>query len=322
MKIFEDKTPITDTTYLNEVTSTDLFFDLETTGLSRRFCHIYMIGTGYISGDEFITKLYFAEDITEERAIINAFIRDTREFERLITYNGNRFDIPFFAERLKDLMIDFDLSSFDSLDIYARAKKLKHLLLLPGMKQKDIEHFLRIDREDKYDGGKLIEVYKEHQVRPSDETEYLLMIHNKEDVLGMSKLLPILSYEELKEINITDIKLDSTNDKLIFKASHDLAIPREIRLSNDDLYLIISEKSLKGSLNVYDDYIKKYFPNYKDYLYHIADNQIIPKVLVSKADKDKYRKATKEECFVKIERDKFSENMLIENIKAAINNAY
>jgi hypothetical protein len=88
------------------------------------------------------------------------------------------------------------------------------------------------------------------------------------------------------------------------------------------LYLIISEKSLKGSLNIYDDYIKKYFPNYKDYLYHIADNQIIPKVLVSKADKDKYRKATKEECFVKIERDKFSENMLIENIKTTINNAY
>lgn len=322
MKIFEDKTKITDRTYINEISSTDLFFDLETTGLSRRFCHIYMIGTGYISEDTFVTKLYFAEDITEERAIIKAFIRDTREFERLITYNGNRFDIPFFAERLKDLCIDFDLDSFESLDIYVRAKKLKSLLLLPGMKQKDIEHFLGISREDKYDGGKLIEVYKEYQIRPSDESEFLLMIHNKEDVIGMSKLLPILAYEDLKNIDLKDIETEYTNGKLLFKASFHLDLPREIRIQNDEIYLIIGSNFIKGSLNVYDGYIKKYFPNYKDYLYHIADKQIIPKVLVSKADKDKYRKATKEECYIRIKAEDFNDNMLRENIMSVIQNAY
>ena len=170
MKIFEDTIKI-DNTFTNKyITEKDLLFDLETTGLSRKFCHIYMIGTGYIEGNFLHTMLFFAEDITEERAIINEFIKRTRPFERLITYNGNRFDIPFFKERLDSLMIDFDLDSFDSLDIYARLKKLKHLLLLPGMKQKDIEKFLGIERDDKYDGGKLIEVYKSYQIRPDDES--------------------------------------------------------------------------------------------------------------------------------------------------------
>ncbi|MCR4781917.1 MAG: ribonuclease H-like domain-containing protein [Lachnospiraceae bacterium] len=322
MKIFEDTYKIEDSKYLNDIGENDLFFDLETTGLSRRFCHIYMIGCGYIIENEFHTRLYFAEDITEERQIVNEFIKDTRSFERLITYNGNRFDIPFFKERIKDLCINFDMNSFDSLDIYARAKKLKHLLLLPGLKQKDIEHFLGIKREDKYDGGKLIEVYKEYQIRPSDESEFLLMIHNKEDVIGMSKLLPILSYEALKDINLEDLKTESTNTKLLFKASFKLELPREIRIQNDEMYLIIGANYIKGSLNIYDGYIKKYFPNYKDYLYHIADKQIIPKVLVSKADKDKYRKATKEECYINIKTEEFNDKMLIENIMASIQNCY
>jgi uncharacterized protein YprB with RNaseH-like and TPR domain len=321
MKIFKDKIEIENTEILNKTTSTDLFFDLETTGLSRKFCHIYMIGTGYIEGNYLNTVLYFAEDISEERAIINEFIQDSRPFERLITYNGNSFDIPFLRERLDNLSINFDLDSFESLDIYVHAKKLKHLLLLPGLKQKNIENFLGINREDKYDGQKLIEVYKHHQIRPTDESEFLLMIHNKEDVIGMTKLLSILYYEELKEITITEIKSEIANDKIVFHASHNLYLPEEIRITNDDMYLIIGANTLKGSLNIYDNKVKKYFPNYKDYLYHIDDKRIIPKVLVSKADKEKYRKAEKEECYIEIELEKFSDEMLKENIHSSINNS-
>ena len=322
MKIFEDTIKI-DNTFTNKyITEKDLLFDLETTGLSRKFCHIYMIGTGYIEGNFLHTMLFFAEDITEERAIINEFIKRTRPFERLITYNGNRFDIPFFKERLDSLMIDFDLDSFDSLDIYARLKKLKHLLLLPGMKQKDIEKFLGIERDDKYDGGKLIEVYKSYQIRPDDESEYLLMIHNKEDIIGMSKILSVLSYEGIKTLTINDLSKEFSSDRYTFETTTDLSIPKPIRIVSDDVYLILDSNKLKGSIQTTNGYMKKYFPNPDEYLYHLEDERIIPKVIVSKADMKKYRKVSKEECFVEIDIKDVTDNLIIENIYSCLKNSF
>lgn len=322
MKIFEDTIKI-DNTFTNKyITEKDLLFDLETTGLSRKFCHIYMIGTGYIEGNFLHTMLFFAEDITEERAIINEFIKRTRPFERLITYNGNRFDIPFFKERLDSLMIDFDLDSFDSLDIYVRLKKLKHLLLLPGMKQKDIEKFLGIEREDKYDGGKLIEVYKSYQIRPDDESEYLLMIHNKEDIIGMSKILSVLSYEGIKTLTINDLSKEFSSDRYTFETTTDLSIPKPIRIVSDDVYLILDSNKLKGSIQTTNGYMKKYFPNPDEYLYHLEDERIIPKVIVSKTDMKKYRKVSKEECFVEIDIKDVTDNLIIENIYSCLKNSF
>lgn len=322
MKIFEDTIKI-DNTFTNKyITEKDLLFDLETTGLSRKFCHVYMIGTGYIEGNFLHTMLFFAEDITEERAIINEFIKRTRPFERLITYNGNRFDIPFFKERLDSLMIDFDLDSFDSLDIYVRLKKLKHLLLLPGMKQKDIEKFLGIERDDKYDGGKLIEVYKNYQIRPNDESEYLLMIHNKEDIIGMSKILSVLSYEGIKTLTINDLSKEFSSDRYTFETTTDLSIPKPIRIISDDVYLILDSNKLKGSIQTTNGYMKKYFPNPEEYLYHLEDERIIPKVIVSKADMKKYRKVSKEECFVEIDIKDVTDNLIIENIYSCLKNSF
>lgn len=322
MKIFEDTIKI-DNTFTNKyITEKDLLFDLETTGLSRKFCHVYMIGTGYIEGNFLHTMLFFAEDITEERAIINEFIKRTRPFERLITYNGNRFDIPFFKERLDSLMIDFDLDSFDSLDIYVRLKKLKHLLLLPGMKQKDIEKFLGIERDDKYDGGKLIEVYKNYQIRPDDESEYLLMIHNKEDIIGMSKILSVLSYEGIKTLTINDLSKEFSSDRYTFETTTDLSIPKPIRIISDDVYLILDSNKLKGSIQTTNGYMKKYFPNPEEYLYHLEDERIIPKVIVSKADIKKYRKVSKEECFVEIDIKDVTDNLIIENIYSCLKNSF
>lgn len=322
MKIFEDTIKI-DNTFANKyITEKDLLFDLETTGLSRKFCHVYMIGTGYIEGNFLHTMLFFAEDITEERAIINEFIKRTRSFERLITYNGNRFDIPFFKERLDNLMIDFDLDSFDSLDIYVRLKKLKHLLLLPGMKQKDIEKFLGIERDDKYDGGKLIEVYKNYQIRPNDESEYLLMIHNKEDIIGMSKILSVLSYEGIKTLTINDLSKEFSSDRYTFETTTDLSIPKPIRIISDDVYLILDSNKLKGSIQTTNGYMKKYFPNPEEYLYHLEDERIIPKVIVSKADMKKYRKVSKEECFVEIDIKDVTDNLIIENIYSCLKNSF
>ena len=65
---------------------------------------------------------------------------------------------------------------------------------LENLKQKSIEQFLGIAREDKYNGGQLIEVYGEYLQTHSELLKHLLILHNEDDLKGMPQILPILAY--------------------------------------------------------------------------------------------------------------------------------
>ena len=67
---------------------------------------------------------------------------------------------PFITERAARLNVALDLSHLESLDLYKTARKCKSILSLSDYKQKTIEHFLGIEREDMYSGGELIDVYR------------------------------------------------------------------------------------------------------------------------------------------------------------------
>ena len=54
------------------------------------------------------------------------------------------------------------MPEFTSIDIYTLVKPLKKILSLNDLTQKSIEAFLDIKREDKYNGGELIHVYKDY----------------------------------------------------------------------------------------------------------------------------------------------------------------
>ena len=70
------------------------------------------------------------------------------------------------------------------------------MLGLENLKQKSIERFLGIAREDKYNGGQLIEVYGEYLQTHSELLKHLLILHNEDDLKGMPQILPILAYPD------------------------------------------------------------------------------------------------------------------------------
>lgn len=55
-------------------------------------------------------------------------------------------------------------------------------------KQKDWEQFLGLNREDKYDGGQLIAVYKDYLMSKDEDLLHNLLLHNEDDLLGMKYL--------------------------------------------------------------------------------------------------------------------------------------
>ena len=138
------------------------FFDIETTGFSRNYNIVYLIGAVYFRNGISHYLQWLAESDSDEAYILSAFNDFLKDFHTLIHFNGDAFDIPFITERAAHLNVALDLSHLESLDLYKTARKCKSILSLSDYKQKTIEHFLGINRSDKSDGGELITVYKQY----------------------------------------------------------------------------------------------------------------------------------------------------------------
>lgn len=86
------------------------------------------------------------------------------------------------------LMFHLTFHILKALTYIKPARKCKSILSLSDYKQKTIEHFLGIEREDMYSGGELIDIYRKFAAKPSDtaHNEYrkLLLLHNHDDIEG------------------------------------------------------------------------------------------------------------------------------------------
>jgi uncharacterized protein YprB with RNaseH-like and TPR domain len=74
-----------------------LFLDLETCGLSSS--PVFLAGTMFWNGEDFVLRQYFARHYGEEAALLAAVAEQALGFEALITFNGKSYDAPFLAAR-------------------------------------------------------------------------------------------------------------------------------------------------------------------------------------------------------------------------------
>lgn len=285
-----------------------LFFDIETTGFSPARTSLYLIGCASRQGDHLILDQFFAETPQNESEVLAAFLSFAASFDTIITFNGIGFDIPYLKAKCSKYHIEDPFSQFTYLDIYKEVSRVKHLLKLPNLKQKSIEIFLGIDREDAYGGGELIEVYHSYTRHPSEEALSLLKQHNYEDVLYMPKLLPILAYNKLASCDIRIQTVDANEyttyeqaigRELFFTATTDLPVPVDISYNYDNLYLTLSGNTLSLRVRLYDGELRYYYEDYKEYYYLPSEDRAIHKSVASFVDKEHRKKATAGNCYMR-----------------------
>lgn len=288
-----------------------LFIDIETTGLKKETTTLYLIGLGYYTDDGFNTKLLFAGSPDEEKELILRFRDELNDFTHLFHFNGTGFDIPYLQYK-SDLYDIGDLfEHMTQIDIYKLCKPLRYLLFPDSMRQKAIEDFLCIERDDRFNGGELIDVYKEYTIHPTDEDLNKLITHNLEDVLGMHLIMPILYYLDFKDAPLTfeDYMTNKYTDyngdekeEIILSYSTSLSFPRSFTAKTESMYLKASSEDKKISIRlpIYTDDMKVFFDNYKDYFYIPDEDTAILRSLGISLAKGSYVKATKENCYQKV----------------------
>jgi len=74
-----------------------LFLDLETCGLAGS--PVFLAGTMYWNGADFVVHQYFARHYGEEAGLLAGVAERMRSFDVMVTFNGKSFDAPYLVSR-------------------------------------------------------------------------------------------------------------------------------------------------------------------------------------------------------------------------------
>lgn len=219
-----------------DIPKSHFVFDIETTGLSPKFCKVILIGIAYNENNKTIIKQFFALNENEEKDLLLAFVNNISSFEKHITFNGFTFDIPFLNSKFKKHNIDFCLNKDDDMDILRIVKPYKEKLCLLDCKLKTIEKYLGINRNDTISGKESVELYKEFENSQDETLKNKILLHNYEDIYYLSKML-----------KIQDIIIENLNPLILY-------------INNETLKLVptnykISKTSLNMKYNIFSGYI-------------------------------------------------------------------
>lgn len=208
-------------------------FDIETTGLYPKHDKIILIGFVHIMplhNDGELVQ-FFAESPEEEKDILLEAIREIIDSDMLITYNGRSFDVPFLDTRCKKYSIQS--KNIFNLDLYQLVRNYSTLKNIMGsLSQKSMEGFMQIEhlRADEISGGESVNLYNEYTSNDSasfrsEELLKKILLHNRDDVLQLTRLISLLKYFDLnvavekigfttKDLLVTEYTLSGTQFKI------------------------------------------------------------------------------------------------------------
>lgn len=285
--------------YIGKAPEECIFFDIETTGFSVKMTQIYMIGCVYRAKDHWECLQWFAEGKEDESEVLKAFLTFCEPYKTLIHFNGEGFDLPYIRQKAEHYNLSYSLDSLTGIDLFKAVSSVKKFLKLENYKQKTVEKFLGINRVDQFTGGELIDVYADYRRTKDEESYRLLLLHNRDDLEGMTGLLPILSYLQLMQ---GDFEFDSHEigtDEMIFSCLLEKALPQRISMNYEGFYMTAYGKSLKIRVPVLTGELRFFFPNYKDYYYLPSEDMAVHKSVASYVDKDYRVQAKAATCYIR-----------------------
>ena len=174
-----------------------LFLTIETTGLSRKRSHLFLLGAVFYEEGKWVHRQWFCSRPSEEKEVLIEFSQLIRQKRLLIHFNGKSFHIPYLLHRYALYQLEGPFDSVIQLDLYQKLLPFKHVLGLEHMKQTDLENCMGLQRTEHSSGKELVSYYK--QYLETGEASYMerLLLHNKENMSNLTKLLPLLTLPSL-----------------------------------------------------------------------------------------------------------------------------
>lgn len=285
-----------------------LFFDIETTGFSGSASNLYLIGCAFYKPGGWNMIQWFADCPEAEKEILHAFFQFIKPFSTLAHFNGDNFDIPYLLKRCLHYGLDYNFNHLKSIYIYRMIRPYKKLLGLDSLKQKSIEGFLRVNREDRYSGGQLIGIYHDYLLSKSEHLYQLLILHNEDDLKGMPSILPILYYYDFLMADFTLIKQEIIEKTDLFGTPEQelsltyqcpVSLPVPVQAEQSPFTLELRGNKLLLTASLFQGELKHFYPDYQNYYYLVYEDQAIHKSVGQYVEKDARKKATAKNCYTR-----------------------
>ena len=312
---------------------TSLFLDIETTGLSSASSHVFLIGTVCRTERGWQLTQYLAEHISEEAELLTAFLADAAPYSTLIHFNGTAFDLPYINAKAKSFRLPAlyaDTSGrITSIDLYQKLRRLKKLSGCTRMKQKDLEAFAGWQRKDTLTGKQMIALFHTYEKTSDPELRRLMLLHNHDDLEGMTRLLPLAAYLMLAEgcfVQILDWSVSSDDScqnpipdrqttstqcsipPLRIRFTLAAPLPQTLSLSIPltkgkfgETFFHLLVKNMTAILEIpgVDTELKYFFPDYKNYYYLPLEDQAIHKSVAAYVEKEYRTPAKAATCYTR-----------------------
>jgi len=183
------------------------FFDCETTGLAGGVgTYAFLVGLGYLCGDEFRMEQYFMEDFHQERAVLAAVAEKMNGFEFLVSYNGKCFDLPLLETRWTVNRIDFDSSRWFHLDLLYPSRRLWKRRIGDCSLGNVEQQILGVGREIDVPSFLIPQIYFDYLRNGQAEPLIPVLHHNSHDIVSLFKLAVVIdgALEALDPVALDD----------------------------------------------------------------------------------------------------------------------
>ena len=170
--------------------------DIETTGLDPSRSR-FILG-GLLDVESRTLHQFFAENRSEEKEALKAFVDETAGLDMVITYNGRHFDMPFINRRLAAFSAErcepYDLDIYLVLNGHSPIRKF-----VPNLRQKTVENYMGLwqSRTDEISGLESVELYDRYEKTGDEELARRILLHNSDDVIQLTRLLKVLEKSDI-----------------------------------------------------------------------------------------------------------------------------
>lgn len=169
-----------------------IFLDIETLGFFN--VPIILLGIATVSGNEISVKQYLSRSVSEEGAVIDAFLSNVECESVFVTFNGQTFDMPYISNRMRYFGLKRDLQKphYDMLHFSRRTWSDE----LPNCKLTTLEnHLFGIEREDDIPSGLVPDFYKTYIKTQNVGPLVPIIEHNQQDIITLAMIFSRLHDE-------------------------------------------------------------------------------------------------------------------------------
>lgn len=273
----------------------DIFLTIETTGLSPERHRIISVSIAEVAGEQVHITTYFSDNKDDEFAIIDASVNTIREAGRVITWNGDSFDLRFLSERGGEY--DIRIKDLHSYDLRRILSPLKRFTISDSFSLYELMDEMQISDSSEADGKTLVALFKTYISTSEERYSDPVISHSIYKIKGIINLLTLQNCLKFNKAKIDITTITSTEEAISVTGHTDIFAPIHLINKRAGVTLDFYRNDFTAEFVLFNGAIRVYYPDPASYVRLKADGSLIPKELSGSLLKSEYEPVTKENCY-------------------------